>query len=307
MAAVQGERTLAKFVGEFEQHLRRVQGLSEATLFGYSGHVRRFLREACGDGPIDVARIGAPDVAGFVAAAARRCRPSAVMGVASSLRSFFRFLRSQGLCDSRLEAAIPAAPRRRLATLPRHLTEEQLRRLLASLDGATPIRRRDRAILLCLAQLGLRAGEAAEMRLDDIDWSGGTLLVRRRKSRRGAVMPLPRAAGSAIAAYLRSGRPPTQERRLFVLHHRAPGAPLCSHSLTDVVTRALRSAGIEAPTHGAHLLRHTLATRMVRGGASLKEIADVLGHNDLDTTMIYAKVDLPALREVALPWPQVAP
>jgi integrase/recombinase XerD len=307
MAANHGERTLASLTTAFEEHLRRVHGATEETLLGYSRDVRQFLLSVFGDGPVDVARIGAPDVVGFVSAAAARLRPSSTRSVAGSIRSFFRFLRLQGLCDSTVEAAIPAAPRQQFdAALPRHLSEEQLRRLLASLDGATPLRRRDRAVVLCLAQLGLRAGEVSALRLEDIDWREGTIHVRTRKSRHGAVLPLPHAAGRAIAAYLRSGRPKTQERRLFVLHRTAVGAPMGRSSVGGAVRMALRRAGIESSPQGAHLLRHTLATHMVCRGSSLKEIADVLGHRDLRTTAIYAKVDLPALREVAMPWPQVA-
>lgn len=306
MATVQGERTLVTLLGAFEEHLRRVHGATEGTIRGYSQNVRQFLLSVCGSGPIDVARIGATDVAGFVLAATARCRPSTIQGISTALRSLFRFLRLEGLCDSAIEAAIPAAPRWRLATLPRYLTEEQLRHLLASLDAATPVRCRNRAIVLCLAELGLRAGEVAELHIDDIDWRGGTLHVRTRKSRRGAVLPLPCAAAQAIAAYLRSGRPKTQDRHLFVLHCGAVGASIRRNTVAVAVRRSLKDAGIASPTQGGHLLRHTLATHMIRRGSSLKEIADVLGHRQLDTTAIYAKVDLPALRDVTMPWPQVA-
>ncbi len=160
--------------------------------------------------------------------------------------------------------------------------------------------------MLCLSSLGLRPREVADLRLEDIDWRGGTIHLRTRKTRQCAILPLPREAGSAIVSYLREERPRTQERRVFVQHLASRrGEPISSHAVSAVVVRALRRAGVEPPIAGAYVLRHTLASRMVRRGASLKEVADFLGHGCLDTTAIYAKLDLPALREVALPWPEV--
>jgi integrase/recombinase XerD len=161
MAAVHSGWALDALVGRFEEHLRRVRGASQQTLPGYVRYVRQFLRAVLGDGPIDVGRIVAPDVIEFIRATTARYRPSTVKLVATSLRSFFRFLRLEGLCDSRLEEAVPTAAHWRLSTIPRHLSEEQLRRLLASLDGATARRCRDRAIVLCLSLLGLRASACA--------------------------------------------------------------------------------------------------------------------------------------------------
>jgi len=227
--------------------------------------------------------------------------------VGTALRSFFRFLRVEGLCEERLEAAIPRVAHWRLSGLPRCLSDEQLERVLASLEASGPCGHRDRAIVVCLASLGLRPGEVADLRLEDIDWRGGSVLLRERKTRRGAVVPLPRRAGRAIVAYLREERPTTGERRVFVQHLGVRrGRPLSSNAVSAVVVRALGRAQIEPPVAGAYVFRHTLASRMVRRGASLKEVADMLGHRSLDTAAIYAKLDLAALREVALPWPEVA-
>jgi site-specific recombinase XerD len=226
--------------------------------------------------------------------------------VRTALRSFFRFLQVEGLCDERLEAALPTVACWRLSTLPRSLSDRQLEQVLASFDVSTPFGHRDRAIVLCLATLGLRPREVADLCLEDIDWHCGTVRLRTRKTRRAAVLPLPHAAGRAIVAYLRGVRPTTDERRVFVQYlgsHR--GEPLSSNAISAVVVRALRRAGVEAPLAGAYVLRHTVASRMVRRGASLKEVADILGHRCLDSAAIYAKLDLPALREVALPWPEV--
>jgi integrase/recombinase XerD len=226
--------------------------------------------------------------------------------VRTALRSFFRFLRFEGFCDERLEAAIPTVAHWRLSTLPRHLSDQQLEQVLASLGASTPCGHRDRAIVLCLSTLGLRPGEVASLRLDDIDWRHGTICLRQRKTRESAIVPLPREVGRAIVAYLRKERPQTAERRVFVQHLGSRrGKPIKSNAVSAVVVRALQRAQVEAPLAGAYVFRHTVASRMVRRGASLKEVADFLGHRDLDTTAIYAKLDLPALRQVALPWPEV--
>lgn len=296
--------SLDTLVEAYKQHQRRTRGLREQTLRGYERLVRLFVRAALGDDPIEPARLSSADVVGFVAAMRGRFSPRSMKAVRTALRSFFRFLRVEGLCEERLEAAIPAVAGWRLATLPRCLSDEQLGRLLGSLDASTPCGQRDRAIVLLLASLGLRPGEVAGLRLEDIDWRAGTVLLRERKTRRGAVVPLPYEAGRAVVAYLREERPATEERRVFVQQlgaHR--GRPLSSNAVSGVVVRALRRAGVETPLAGAYVFRHTVASRMVRQGASLKEVADFLGHRALDTAAIYAKLDLAALREVALPWP----
>jgi site-specific recombinase XerD len=156
---------------------------------------------------------------------------------------------------------------------------------------------------LCMAQMGLRAGEVAALSLDDIDWRAGTLRLARGKERRTSVLPLPAKVGRAMVSYLRNGRPPTRARRVFVRHRAPLGEPLTSSSVTAVLRCAFVRAGL--PSQGAHVLRHTAATRMVRAGASLKEVADVLRHRSIDTVMIYTKLDLTTLAEVAQPWPEV--
>jgi integrase/recombinase XerD len=296
--------TLDALVEEYKQHQRRTRGLRERTLDGYERLVRLFVRAALGEDPIDPSRLSGGDVVAFFVAMQARFSPCSMKAVRTALRSFFRFLQFAGLCDGQLELAVPRVAHWRLSTLPRYLSDGQLARLLGSLDSSTPCGRRDRAIVLCLASLGLRPGELASLCLEDIDWRGGSVLLRERKTRQGAVVPLPRDAGRAIVAYLREERPVTDERRVFVQHQGARrGRPLSGNTISAVVVRALDRAGVQSPLAGAYVLRHTVASRLVRRGASLKEVADFLGHRSLDTTAIYAKLDLPALREVALPWP----
>jgi integrase/recombinase XerD len=298
--------TLGALVAAFEAFQRRTRGLRPSTLYGYTVLARQFGRAALGEDPIDPRRLVPSDVVRFVTDMGRRFSPRSMKAVGTALRSFLGFLRVQGLVDERLEAAIPRVAFRHLASLPKCLNDEQLRRVLAAPLLRTPCARRDRAILLCLATLGLRPGEVAEIHLEDIDWRRAILSLRTRKTRRGALLPLPRRAGRAIVEYLRRERPATAERRVFVQHQGSRlGTPISSAVVSAAVTRALRRAGVRAPIEAAYVFRHTVASRMVRRGASLKEVADVLGHRSLDTTTIYAKLDIPMLREVARSWPEV--
>jgi site-specific recombinase XerD len=265
--------------------------------------VRAFLQAVFADGPVEVADICVRDVVDFVGAAARRYQAGTVELAASALRSFFRFLRAAGLRSDRMEDAVPMVPHRRTG-LPRHLDPGRFEQLIASLDSSSPRGLRDRAIILCMARLGLRASEVTRLRLEDIDWREAAVRVRTRKTGHGALLPLPGIVGAALADYLQHGRPGTRARQVFVLHRLRAGAPISDSIVGRAVDNALRQAGIEAPIRGANLMRHSLATGLLGHGASLSEIADVLGHRSLVTTQIYASVDVAALREVALPWPQ---
>ena len=303
---VHGSWTVDRLVDEYTHHQRRTRGLRPHTLRNRAWFARKLVRSALGTDPIDPSRLTSAAVVAFITSLRHRFSPASMRTVRSSLRSFFGFLRVEGLCGDALEAALPTVAHWRLATLPRSLTEQQVEQVLASFDPSTPCGHRDQAIVQCLATLGLRPGEVADLCLDDIDWRGGTLQIRARKNRQGAVLPLPRVVGQALVAYLGGERPATDERRVFVEHlGDRRGKPLSSPAVSRVATRAVRRAGVDAPHAGANVFRHTVASRMVREGASLKEVADVLGHRSLDTTMVYAKLDLPRLREVALPWPEV--
>ncbi len=289
----------------FDEYLRRTRGVCPEVRHNYARFVRAFLEPVCDVGEVDLGRIRVCDVVEFVSASTRRYRPATVQLETSSLRSFFRFARAVGARADRLEDAVPTVPRRRVTSLPRHLDTTQFADLLASLDVSSPRGLRDRAILLCVARLGLRASEVARLRLEDIDWCNATVHVVTRKTGHGALLPLPADLGRALVGYLQHGRPGTKARQVFVLHRQHVGAPINRQLVGDAVDRALRHAGIDAPMRGANLLRHSLATDLLGHGATMKEIADVFGHRSLVTTSIYASVDVSALREVALPWPQV--
>jgi site-specific recombinase XerD len=221
------------------------------------------------------------------------------------LRGFFRFLALRGQCDEALVRAVPAVAHRP-PRLPRSLTESQIHSLLASFDRATSLGCRNHCIALCMARLGMRVGEVVAVRLDDIDWHAGVIRISPGKGRRESTLPLPREVGRAVAAYIRHERPDTQARQIFVTHCAPRGLPLTSGAAAQAIRRALTRSAPDAPFKGTHALRHSVATQMLRGGASLKEIADVLRHRNLDTTTIYARVDLSVLKSVALPWPEVS-
>jgi integrase/recombinase XerD len=305
---VADECTLDALVEAYTQHSRRVRGLRDRTLRDYEALARLFVRAVQVDDPVDPRRFRPSDVMTFVASLKGRFSVRSMKTVRTALRSFFRFLRVDGRCDEPLEAAIPIVAYWRQSTLPRSLRDDQLVQVFASFDASTPCGHRDRAIVVCLATLGLRPSEVAALCLEDLDWRTGTIHLRTRKTRRGAVLPLPRQAGRVLVAYLRHARPVTADRRVFV-QHVGPrrGRPISSTAVSEVVARALRRAKVDAPLGRAYVFRHTVASRLVQRGASLKEVADFLGHRSLDTTTIYAKLDLPSLRTVALPWPEVTP
>lgn len=297
--------TLDILVETYREYQRRTRGLREQTLDSYERVIRLLVRETLGDDPIDPTKLKPSNVIEFVASMRGRWARGSMKVVSTTLRSFFRFLQVVGLCDNRLEAAVPSVPHWRLSTLPRYLNDAQLERVLASSDDCSPYGRRNRAILMCLATLGLRPHEVADLRLEDIDWRKGIIELRSRKNRRGARLPLAREVGRAIAAYLREERPATDERRVFVKHlGPQQGEPISRGAVSGIVLRVFRHAEVET-VGGAYVFRHTVASRMVQRGVSLKEVADFLGHRSIDTTAVYAKLDLPSLREVALPWPEV--
>jgi site-specific recombinase XerD len=301
----QEKRTLDELIAAFQEYLWRTRGTHPDVRRNYARYVRGFIEQVVGTGSVDVRVFSASDVIGFIESLVGRYRPSTIKLAGTALRSFFRFLRVEGLRDDSLDDAVPGVVERRLVGLPRHLEANQLDHLLSSLDRSTPAARRDRAIIVCVARLGLRAGEVVGIRLEDIDWRAGVLHIHTRKTGRGALLPLPVDVGEAIVEYIKNGRPSTRARHVFVLHNLRVGEPATQRTVYDAVKVAIEKAGIDAPICGINLLRHTLATRLIRSGASLKEIADLMGHRSLEATRIYAKLDLDSLRQVAQPWPEV--
>lgn len=297
------EMTVGTLLAAFDEHLRRVRGLSPGTRRNYARYAEEFMVTVFVDYAADPRQIRPSDVVSFVSGASARYQPRTVEEVASSLRSFLRFLRSEGLRGDRLEDAVPMVPRRG-TPLVRHLETVAFEQLISSLDSTSPRGLRDRAMILFVARLGLRAGEVVRLQLEDIDWSNATLRIRSRKTGRGALLPLTHEVGTALADYLQDARPETTNREVFVLHRLRIGAPISSNIVQRAVEHALDNAGILAPTRGSNLLRHSMATGLLEHGAGLQEIADLMGHCSLATTRIYAAVNVAALREVGLPWPE---
>jgi len=222
----------------------------------------------------------------------------------TAVRAFLRYLIAQGQCPADLDQAVPVQAHWRLASLPRCLTSEQLERLIAACDGDSCNRRRDRAIILLLARLGLRAGDVATMRLVDLEWDSATIRIC-GKGRYEVRLPLPQDVGEAVIDYFQCRPSAVQSDRLF-LRTIAPFGPLAGgDGVSSVVKRALERAGVKSPAKGAHLLRHTAATEMLRQGIPLEQIGSVLRHRGVDTTAYYAKVDMALLKQVAQPWPEV--
>jgi integrase/recombinase XerD len=289
-------------VDEFGLYLRQERALASATITYYLDFVGRFLIDRFADGKAELAALCAADIVRFVQDQAARLRPKRAKQMTSALRAFFQYARYRGDLNLDLAAAVPAVADWTKSSIPKFLPPDQIELVLAHCNRQTAIGRRDYAILLLLARLGLRGGEVAALMLDDIDWESGYISVC-GKGRRQAQLPLPVEVGEAITAYLKNGRPSSADRRLF-LRGRAPAIGFRgSVAISSLVMHALKRAGIKTPHQGAHLFRHSLATRMLGRGASLAEIGELLRHQSPQTTTIYAKVDLGSLRTLALPWP----
>ena len=274
------------------------RGLAASTARGYTGIVRAFLARRADAGGLDLQGLRAGDIAAFVVASSRRRRGREVV---TALRSLLGFLHVEGLVGGELAAAVPSVASWTLAGLPQALEAGQARLLLASCDRETVAGRRDFAILTVLARLGLRAGEVAALRLDDIDWRAGEIVVSNGKRGRRETLPLPADVGEAVAEYLRRGRPATADTRCVFVRVLAPSLGLTGTGVNDVVAAACRRAGLGRIA--AHRLRHTAATETLRAGAPLAEVGQLLRHRLPRTTAIYAKVDRDALRQLARPWP----
>ena len=289
-------------VRAFAQYLRCDRALVRATVVNYVPFIRRFLMDRFGGDPVRLSRLQARDVMGFVQRQAPRLHLKAAKLLTTALRSFLRYARYRGAVTQDLAAAVPTVANWSMSSIPRAIPAESVRQLLASIDRRTARGRRDYAILLLLARLGLRASEVAWLELEDLDWNAGQITIRGKRGRITA-LPLPADAGAAIAAYLRHGRPRSTSRRVFLRAHAPSGGFAGPSAIASVVRHGLEQASLPAPTKGAHQFRHALATQMLHDGASLAEIGEILGHRSPETTMIYAKVDLDALRTLALPWP----
>jgi site-specific recombinase XerD len=286
----------------FEHYLRHERVLSSSTVVSYVPFIRAFLTRWFGRRPARLSRLCAGDIVQYVQRQAPCLHLKRAKLLTTALRSFLRYARYRGDIARDLAAAVPTVPHWSMTSIPRAISADSVRRVLASIRRSTVTGRRDYAIVLLLARLGLRSSEVAFLELDDIDWDAGQVSIR-GKGGQPAALPLPADVGKAIAAYLRYRCPRSTSRRVF-LRTRAPIRGFLGRSaIGAVVKRALGRADVKAPTQGTHHFRHALGTQMLRHGASLAEIGEVLRHRSPETTKIYTQVDLDRLRTLALPWP----
>jgi integrase/recombinase XerD len=296
---------LRKVVEAYEHHLQHVAGLAEGTCAQRLRQAEDFLKDLYAAAPVEWSRLSGSAVLGYVLQAQTLGQGMGLPALASGLRSLLRFLRLSGYIGLDLEAAVPRVAHVPSAPPPPSLSEKHLQAVLAAAERRSGVGKRDYAILLCLARLGLRPGEVARLSLADLDWERATVRLRKTKGGREHLLPLSQAVGQAVVAYLRHGRPLTQVDCVFVSCHPVPVALKAAH-ISQIVRRALSRVPGVGPVRGANLLRHTFATHLVQNGASLKTVADLLRHRQLDTTRVYAQVNLPMLASLALPWPEVA-
>jgi site-specific recombinase XerD len=297
-----GEGPLGMLVADFDQHLAKVCGLSPATRFYRRRYAREFLEWRFESKRWDLTKLCFADFVNYVKFRAPRLKPASVGVMMTSLRALVRFLEFEGRCRSGLSQAWPTVPNWKQSPPPDVLSARECRDLLQCVDRHCPSGQRDFAILRLMTDLGLRGAEIVELCLEDIDWRADTLVIRKNKQRRERLLPLPTVVAKAILSYLRKGRPSSSSRRLFLCHRLPVGQPMTRERLRGAIRRIMRRSSLTSG--GPHRLRHSFATRLHARGASLKEVADVLGHQDFDTTAIYARVNLSQLRKVALPWPR---
>jgi len=290
-----------ELLGKFSLYLQQERALAPGTIANYLLDAKKFLVHRFKTGPINLSKLTVAQIIESVRHLALPICRKRAKGMTSALRAFLRYARYQDLIRADLAAGVPAIADWSVASIPKGLPPEHVKRALAACDRKTVIGRRDYAILLLLARLGLRAGEVCSLQLEDIDWDAGSLTVRGKGNYR-AQLPLLTDVGKAITAYLKHGRQSSIRRSLF-LKTCAPVANLNSGTIGLIVNKALARAGINGCRKGAHQFRHALATKMLRQGASLAEIGEILGHQRAQTTAIYAKVDIASLRMLVLPWP----
>jgi integrase len=294
------DTAVAQELARFDRHMRDVWGLADSTRRQRDRIVGEFLHFHFGAQPITMSKISATSVRRFVLGG-RGHSPGSIGVIGGAVGCYLRFRSMSGDRVSELAAAIPRAAHWRLASLPEVLTDVEIDELLQSFDQPFPSHRRGYAMTRCLIDLGLRFSEVVNLRLEDINWADGTISLCGTKGRRTDVLPLPSATGSAIAAYLREERPQTSNRAIFVRHVAPYDEPIQKGVVKRAVLAGYRRCGWTRT--GVHILRHSVASRLLRTGAPMKDIADVLRHRSLDTSAIYAKVDLTKLSAVALPWP----
>jgi integrase/recombinase XerD len=304
VAAVERPTSITAELEQFRHYLLNTCGAALSTCGARLKHIQIFLIRSFGNtGIVDISLLMPGNIESFLIDFAKRWKPESLKALRTNLRSYFRFRALRGDQTQALMAAMPVIANWKKALPPKGLTNTQLDMFLQAFDLSQPTEQRDYAIARCLVDLGLRGHEVAQLSLDSLNWRASTVTIGSTKGRCTQQLPLPCQTGKAIAQYLRQGRPKTSNRALFVRHVAPLDKPLKVAGIRSSMTRAFIRCGLGNQFCGTHVLRHTTAIRLQQSGASLKEIADVLRHKSLETTTIYAKVDLKALQAVALCWP----
>ncbi|MBB5547839.1 tyrosine-type recombinase/integrase [Paraburkholderia fungorum] len=287
----------------FRHYLVDICGYAKTTCSNRLGHIRHFLRSVFGQGPVTVDQLNPMDIEAFITRCFKGRGHATRRAYCVYLASYLRFRSLQGDDTHALLAAIPHMAPPMPARLPLAMTDRELKLFFAAFDLTEPIGMRDFAIARCLADLALRRMEVVRLQLGSFDWQNGIVTLTGNKCGRERKLPLPMQTGEALVRYLQYGRPDTSNRAVFVRQIAPYDKPISAGAITDLVKCGFVRAGLGERFHGVHVLRRTAATRLVQSGASLKEVADVLGHKHLNTTTLYARVDLDRLRAVAQPWP----
>lgn len=293
---------IAAELEQFADYLRNVRGVRSGTVVYFCRDVGALLSHCFKDIPIEPHHLRTIQIDSFLRSAGLRMQTSSLQVVCTSLRSYFRYRSLKGDVTEKLSASLPRFPHRN-QRLPKTLSETQLAAFLKAFDLSNPVELRDYAIARCLLDLGLRGDEVTHLTLESLDWRNATLTLNSTKSIRAQRLPLPAGTGEVIAKYLHDARPQTADRRLFVRHRAPVGKPLDPAAIRNAMNRTFERCGLRDQFCNTHVLRRTMATRLQRAGVSVKEIADLLRHGDLDTAKTYARVDVENLRKVALPWP----
>jgi integrase/recombinase XerD len=291
-------------VEDFLKHSTEVVGVTEGTRYNRSYHSRLFLRWLADEkNIIDITEVLPAHVIEYLQSISSNYKKSTLGNASTIIRAFLLYLRMRGIGHAKLADSVPKMRTFRLKNVPTYLNESQEEKFLSSFDRSSPSGLRNYAIAVLLIKLGLRANEAQSLTLDDIDWKNGVIAIRNNKCRRVDRLPLLPEVGEALLDYLKNARPKSEHRQVFLKLKHGKTQPIKRGTVGSAMSAGLAQFGIILPKKGTHIMRRTVASRMIQNGSSIKEVSDVLRHRDLDTSMIYTKINIPLLSEVAMPWP----
>lgn len=295
---------IENLINEFDNYLNNICGIAKSTRVYRCRFTRDFLVSVFRKQSLSFKYLTPKIVDDYVCEYSKHMKTASIGVLTGSLRSFFKYLKFNGDCNDSLINAIPKIPNWKLSSIPKYLHQSEINKFLSTFNQSIPIGKRNYAIARCMTDLGLRCIEVANLQLEDVNWRNGTIEIRKGKNHRVDILPLPKTLAKALINYLQNGRPSIRGRYIFAIHLAPWGRGITTATIRHVIRRAYARAGLKTEVTGTHILRKTVATHMLQRGATLKDIADVLRHRCIDTTMIYTKVDITHLSQVALPWPR---